>query len=307
MPIQSYRTVSSLFVTALVILTIFGFTLGSPQVAILSFFADPNRSPGSNPSPFIPTTINSNLYNNTNCGVTMQFPSDWPVERGQNEQQLNEIENVLVTARPPSDALNYLELALLDISNSAVYPTKSLEEVADFELSYIRDIGAGIDSIETTDITQLSGYPAQKVVYREDYQTLHNRIMKIWVVASAIAYQLTYQAPTENYTQYLPDVQKAIESIKLFTPTDCEVGGTTTNECNPAYPDVCITPDINCDDISARNFVVLPADPYGFDGDNDGIGCESGSSTASSRCPEGYHRSPSGDCERVANTTGMPR
>ena len=62
----------------------------------------------------------------------MQFPSEWSVERGENEQQLNKIENVLVTAKPPSDALSYLELALIDISNSAVYPTKSLAEVATF-------------------------------------------------------------------------------------------------------------------------------------------------------------------------------
>lgn len=26
-----------------------------------------------------------------------------------------------------------------------------------------------------------------------------------------------------------------------------------------------------------------------------------------SRCPDGYHRSPSGDCEKVTNTKGMPR
>ncbi len=236
----------------------------------------------------------------------MQFPSDWSVERDENEQQLNEIENVLVTARPPPDALSYLELSLIDISNSAVYPTKSLEEVADFQLSYIRDIGAGFDSIETTEITQLSGYPAQKVVYREDYQTLHNRIMKIWVVASAIAYQLTYQAPTERYSQHLSDVQKTIESIKLVTPTNCKVGGADTDECDPAYPDVCIPsppPDLNCDDISERRFTVLSPDPHGLDGaENDGIGCEG----ASSICPEGYHRSPSGDCERVTDTPRCP-
>jgi plastocyanin len=31
------------------------------------------------------------------------------------------------------------------------------------------------------------------------------------------------------------------------------------------------------------------------------------SSGSSSRCPDGYHRSPSGDCERVTDTRGMPR
>ncbi len=50
------------------------------------------------------------------------------------------------------------------------------------------------------------------------------------------------------------------------------------NNCDPSYPDVCIPPwppDLNCGDISYRNFYVLPDDPHGFDGDKDGIGCES--------------------------------
>ena len=48
--------------------------------------------------------------------------------------------------------------------------------------------------------------------------------------------------------------------------------------CSPSYPGVCIPPappDLNCGDISYRQFAVLPPDPHGFDGDNDGIGCES--------------------------------
>jgi micrococcal nuclease len=49
--------------------------------------------------------------------------------------------------------------------------------------------------------------------------------------------------------------------------------------CDPSYPDVCIPPpppDLDCGDISPRNFRVLPPDPHGFDGnDNDGYGCES--------------------------------
>jgi len=50
------------------------------------------------------------------------------------------------------------------------------------------------------------------------------------------------------------------------------------NNCDSSYPDVCIPPwppDLNCGDISYRNFYVLPDDPHGFDGDKDGIGCES--------------------------------
>lgn len=57
-------------------------------------------------------------------------------------------------------------------------------------------------------------------------------------------------------------------------PTTTDGGGN----CDPSYPDVCIPPrppDLNCGDISHRNFTVVGSDPHGFDGDNDGIGCES--------------------------------
>jgi hypothetical protein len=49
------------------------------------------------------------------------------------------------------------------------------------------------------------------------------------------------------------------------------------SRCSPAYPGVCIPPpppDLDCGDISARNFRVLAPDPHRFDGDRDGIGCE---------------------------------
>lgn len=48
--------------------------------------------------------------------------------------------------------------------------------------------------------------------------------------------------------------------------------------CDPHYPTVCIPtypPDLDCSEISFRNFQVLQPDPHGFDGDKDGIGCES--------------------------------
>ena len=55
--------------------------------------------------------------------------------------------------------------------------------------------------------------------------------------------------------------------------------GDTT--CDSSYPDVCLPPpppNLNCGDPGVpQNFRVLSPDPHGFDGDNDGIGCESGS------------------------------
>lgn len=48
-------------------------------------------------------------------------------------------------------------------------------------------------------------------------------------------------------------------------------------QCDPSYPDVCIPPyppDLDCGQIPFRRFRVIGSDPHGFDGDNDGVGCE---------------------------------
>jgi len=52
----------------------------------------------------------------------------------------------------------------------------------------------------------------------------------------------------------------------------------TTQSCDPHYPTVCIPtypPDLDCGEISFKRFDVLQPDPHRFDGDKDGIGCES--------------------------------
>jgi hypothetical protein len=48
-------------------------------------------------------------------------------------------------------------------------------------------------------------------------------------------------------------------------------------ELRPRVPDrvhPSTAPDLDCSDVPYRNFKVLPPDPHGFDGDGDGIGCE---------------------------------
>ena len=58
--------------------------------------------------------------------------------------------------------------------------------------------------------------------------------------------------------------------------------------------------DIDRDGISISNFMVLPPDPYGFDPDEDGLGCEISQAQVDTRgmplCPARYHRSPDGHC-----------
>jgi micrococcal nuclease len=61
-------------------------------------------------------------------------------------------------------------------------------------------------------------------------------------------------------------------------PTTESSTSQTSKSCDPSYPDFCIPsspPDLDCKDISQKKFTVLQPDPHRFDGDKDGIGCES--------------------------------
>lgn len=51
----------------------------------------------------------------------------------------------------------------------------------------------------------------------------------------------------------------------------------TIENCDPSYPDLCISPyppDLDCEEIEFNNFTVIQPDKHGFDADKDRIGCE---------------------------------
>jgi len=84
-------------------------------------------------------------------------------------------------------------------------------------------------------------------------------IAAIILIGIVIAFSIPYQAPEQD-------------SISI-TPIQ-----TPQTSCDPSYPGVCIPPYppyLDCSEILYANFRVLQPDPHGFDGDEDGIGCES--------------------------------
>ena len=91
-------------------------------------------------------------------------------------------------------------------------------------------------------------------------------------------------APTEGQVPYQPPATETempwVPTEEPWVPTEVPTE-SAGGDCDPSYPTVCIPPiwvsgDLDCGDISYRRFQVVPPDPHNFDGDFDGIGCESG-------------------------------
>lgn len=117
----------------------------------------------------------------------------------------------------------------------------------------------------------------------------YNRLLRYVFVGDVMVNAALVEGGYAEVSTYPPDVkyvelflelqQEARESRRgLWNLDSMDVGQGTTSDCDTAYPTVCIPsppPDLNCGDIQHRKFTVLAADPHRFDGDKDGIGCES--------------------------------
>ena len=84
---------------------------------------------------------------------------------------------------------------------------------------------------------------------------------------------------TPRPTLPTPEVTPTVSPTPTGTATPSpEPTITAQPGCDPSYPGVCIPsppPELSCDEVEFRDFVVLPPDPHGFDSNKDGYGCPS--------------------------------
>jgi hypothetical protein len=219
-------------------------------------------------------------YQNPTLGVSIQYPSDWELQEESNDKLRFIKQEGFVTADLNVENLDEAGTTLSEYANTRVNELQA--QRPEFQL------------ISNDPIT-ISNNPAQKAVYtferEEDGKT--NKVTRIWSINEGKLYTLAYIAESSQYDQYLPSFQRMVDSFRIGDSdsgsSSTQVQGDGSREDNNgsgncdrvSYPDpnICIPPyppDLNCPDISYKNFQVTGADPHGFDGDNDGIGCDSG-------------------------------
>lgn len=112
--------------------------------------------------------------------------------------------------------------------------------------------------------------------------------VNVELVRQGLAHVSTYPPDVKYQDVFLQLQREARDAGRGLWSGACEVFAAPTatvivappsGNCEASYPDVCIPPyppDLDCGDIPFRRFQVIGADPHRFDGDKDGIGCESG-------------------------------
>ncbi len=192
-------------------------------------------------------------------------------------------------------------------SGNALCITSKVERIVDGDTIYLEGYKVRLSLTNTpeknvpgfseaTEFTkQLCPMGSIVTIDQDDKQPydVHNRLLgKVYCSGKTLNSELLFNGHANILTQYCsvsefssePWAQnfgcgsssnvseKSIESVKPIDSTK------STSNCDPSYPDFCIPsppPDLDCKDIQQKRFTVLEPDPHRFDGDKDGIGCES--------------------------------
>ena len=160
-------------------------------------------------------------YVNENCGVSINYPSDWKLEEKiQNDATLPV--NYVVEFQPNNqeDSMTVVGIELHDISH---LPDRTLESIKTSEENNITMGGTGI--IETSETISIAGYDAQKIVYTvlgENNDPLKK--MEIDVLAYNREYKITFDTSgTSLYQKYISTVEEMIRTFKINEPTFEEI------------------------------------------------------------------------------------
>ena len=141
--------------------------------------------------------------------------------------------------------------------------------------AYVKSLvpGGAIMTLES-DVSDRDRYGRLlRYVYLSDGRMLNEVLVRDgYATLATYPPDLKYVDRIRSAEQYARDSGLGLWSACATTPT------RIAENCDPSYPDVCIPPkppDLNCDDIPFRDFRVLQPDPHRFDGNKDGIGCQS--------------------------------
>ncbi len=167
-------------------------------------------------------------YVNSIQGIKVQYPSDWQLERGDNDyHKLNIIAEFLqpnqsnylspnISASHNSFRIsveNYSEFANnQDINNRT---GNELQNIGNHRLGAIGISCPGFDLKSYVRNATLAGSPAYEINFDYSYLDNNKKAIEIWTVKDDKVYIIDYVAYEQVYDTTVPVVQKMIESFEI--------------------------------------------------------------------------------------------
>ena len=187
-------------------------------LSILTVFAifqvidhvDYNSAFGSfHENPIIPITSESDFltYDDIITGFSMKYPADW--ERSQHIDKS-------VTFLAPRESNSDTNPAGIGIMVKDIGSNTTLASFTHAQLDTLKKLYPDIQVLESAEITFLA-HPAHMIKFTATDSTQNLRkAMQIWFKEDTKAYLILYKSDNENYSKYLPTLEKMLNSFYIY-------------------------------------------------------------------------------------------
>jgi hypothetical protein len=143
-------------------------------------------------------------YDDLITGFSIKYPPDW--ERAQHIDKS-------ITFIAPKESNSDTFPAGLGIIFKEAASNMSLSYISQTQLNTLKNLYPDITILESSDIT-FAGHPAHKIIFTATDNTSHLRkAMQIWFKDDTKAYLITYKADVEKFPQYLPTIEKMLNTF----------------------------------------------------------------------------------------------
>lgn len=157
------------------------------------------------------TNTNFTIYRSPVYGIQLQYPSDW--EKQENGTTQDTQTDVVTFLSPVVNSNANLDITVDNISDEKGI---LLTQYANQSIADLKQSLTNLKLIESTSKgVVIAGIPAYKTVYTSSDGNTILQTMEIGMIKGDKVYVLTYEAPVQEYSKYLPIIQKMIDSFQI--------------------------------------------------------------------------------------------
>ena len=163
---------------------------------------------------FKPQDINYLVYENNNYGIKIKRPDNWKIQNLGGSDLTDEVAKLFpVNQSESSDCPLYIFINVDDFPEGRIF---SVNEYKNFALRQIQKINPNTKVTDSSSsATTLSNFGAYKLVYTRRDGECNLRVMEIGTVRNGKAYFISYTAEEKQYSQFLPTVERMINSFEI--------------------------------------------------------------------------------------------
>ena len=155
------------------------------------------------------------LNENPTYGIQIQYPFNWRIDEGDVDSDDAVTDIVSFVALIGNDSETDGPSLYMSIDNQSSNLNENLNEYLTTLIDDYNDT-EDFEVIESNTNSTLAGKLAYKLVFTDVYDDdINYESMEIGTIIGDKVYIATYEAEEEQYSDYLPTVQKMIDSLKI--------------------------------------------------------------------------------------------